>query len=237
MFLNRLSFPGKEIRTLLLVTLLIGLAIGFNDGRATVGIDEYWIRNFCLCCLAVFFALVIRVFIQKIVGFKLGFETEFKSNPYGLFAGIFTAFLFDGHAYLFVPGGTRLKEKPEMHLGSYPYLKVRLKYSLVSIAGWGATLALLIISKGLSGLLPNNIFLAKMALVNALFLVYFLIPLPPESDAFYLAFWSRTWFIFLLAISIGISFSIFLLPAVFSLFLSLAIGLTAAYFFYTKLEK
>ncbi len=237
MFLNRLSFPGREVKALLIATLIVGLTIGFNDGRATVGIDEYWMRNFCICCLAVLFALLIRVFIQKIVGFKLGFEAEFKNNPFGLFAGIFTAFLFDGHAYLFVPGGTRLKERPEMHLGSYPYLKVRMKYSLVSIAGWAATLTLLIFSKALLEIFPNNIFLAKMAIVNALFLVYFLIPLPPESDAFYLAFWSRTWFIFLLASSIAISFSIFFLPVAFSLFFSLVLGLIAAYFFYTKLEQ
>lgn len=225
----------NEISAIAVTILIIGLIIGFNDGRATSSIDQYWINNLMICFLAVFISISLRIGFQKMMGRKLGFDAEFKTNYIGLFLGIFTAFLFNGLAYLFVPGGTRLKEKEEMHIGSHPYIK-RSKFAAVSASGWAATLIILIISTILSFSF-ENLFIEKMMLTNALLLIYFLIPLPPESDAFYIAFWSRTFYIFLLALSLTISISIFFMPLAISIIFSLVLGALATYLFYSKIES
>ncbi|MDI3474080.1 MAG: hypothetical protein PWR30_403 [Candidatus Woesearchaeota archaeon] len=230
-----LKLSNNEIYAIALTTLILGLVIGFNDGRETSSIDEYWINNLMICFLAVFISIFLRIAFQKIIAGKLGFDAEFKPNYIGLFLGIFSAFLFNGFAYLFVPGGTRLKEKEEMHIGSHPYIK-RSKFAAVSSSGEAATLILLITSTILSFSF-ENLFIEKMMRTNALLLIYFLIPLPPESDAFYIVFWSRTFYIFLLALSIAISISIFFMPLAASIILSLALGILATYLFYSKVES
>jgi hypothetical protein len=234
---NKVYFTKKELYTLLIVAIFLGIISGFNDGRATSSIDEFWITNLIVCFLGYLLALIVRIFFQKLTAKRRGYKGEFKVNPYGIFAGIFTTLLFDGVIYFFVHGAFRVKDIPEQRLGKFRHVNLRKDMGLIAISGFLGNLLLIILFKILEGILPNSVFIGKIITANVLLMLFSFAPIPNESDAFYLFQFSRPIYVGLLALGLIIGLSILVSNLFTSLLVGIVGGIIAAFVFYTQVDE
>lgn len=234
---NKVYFTKKELNTILIVAIFLGIISGFNDGRATSSIDEFWITNLIVCFLGYLLALIFRIFFQKLAAKRMGYTGEFRVNPYGIFAGVFTTLLFDGVLYFFVHGAFRVKDIPEQRLGKFRYVNLRKDLGVIAIAGFLGNLLLIILFKALEGVFPSSIFLGKIITANVLLMLFSFAPIPNESDAFYLFQFSRPVYVGLLALGLIVGVSILVSNLFTSLLVGIVGGMIATLVFYTQIDE
>ena len=234
---NKVYFTKKELVSIFIVAIFLGIISGFSDGQATSLIDNYWISNLILCFLGYLLALLARIFLQKLVAKKRGYTGEFKPNPYGIFAGVFTTFLFKGALYFFVHGAFKVKDIPEQRLGQFRYVNLRKDLGVIAISGMLGNLSIIVLFKILQGIFPNSIFIGKIIIANLLLMLFSFAPIPNESDAFYLFHFSRPIFVGLLAFGIILGLSILISNLFTSFIIALLGGITISILFYKQVDE
>jgi Zn-dependent protease len=70
-------FDKREIRHLVITTLVLGFALGFNDHQGTFVLSK-WVANLFTVTLAVGFSFTLHQLAHKVIARNSGFDTEYR---------------------------------------------------------------------------------------------------------------------------------------------------------------
>lgn len=99
-------FTKKELKQLLISTLIIGFIIGFNDKRTTSAIDSYFIFFMIFSMLGAVLALLIKMAVQRYFLYKFGYAPQYNYSINSLLIGIVLVFATQGKLWFLAPGCT-----------------------------------------------------------------------------------------------------------------------------------
>ncbi len=234
------SFSNEEIKSLVIVILLLGFIVGFNDGRATTGIDAYYGLNMLSSILVVALAVLVHLSVQRITGLQAGYKITFRIWWYGLAIGLVFAFITQGHFWLLLPGGIIATMLEKHRLGKFRYGLNYLPLGYIGLSGSAANILLAFFLRIISKipLFASNVLLEKAILVNIAYAIYTYLPIPP-LDGFPMLYASRLIYFFSAGALVGASFLIyfFKLNAIWILLGTLVIAFITWLLYYTKVES
>lgn len=190
------SFSQEESRALIPVILVLSFIVGFNDGSETFSMFS-WLRNYLNSLIIVALAVLVHVCAQKAAGIYLGQKVEYRLWAPAIIAGIVLALISNGEWTVVVAGGIVAHAMTAARIGRFRYGFSYNDLGMVAAAGPLANVGLAILLKALTAL-PGGGLLGKAILINMLFALFAMLPIPPLPGSMVL-FASRSLYVFLLA--------------------------------------
>jgi len=232
---DNIGFKRDEIKHLLLISLVCGLAIGLDDGRAEFDL-VLWSLSLVGSIIAVFLAMSFRWVFMKILGLKHGYLLEFSLWTYGLAAGAVGTILSMGKVYLLMPFSTKFIHHKGMRLGAFRYgidTEEMGKISLYGILGNLFIAALIRLFIGQS----SSIFLRNLMFANVFLAIFTLVPLP-ALDGIKIFIWSRILYVMWATLVVVFGLLILIFPSVWpALIYSIISGIAFAWLFWFWVER
>ena len=180
-----------EKRWLLISVFVMAFILGFDDGREVFEFSA-WMGNFLLGLIAIIIAVFVHETVHRIFGLEQGYRTDFKPFFYGLIAGMVLTSMSYGKILFLAYSGVRLHMMDKHRLG---YFRHRTGYfQLGKIAALGPIANLFVAT--VFYFVPGA-FAQKVVLVNALFAVTNMLPIPP-LDGTYIVYATRRFYFMLL---------------------------------------
>lgn len=222
------SFDQHETLWVFLSIIALALMAGFDDGRKSFD-AALWAANFIQVFFIIFLAVLVHETAHRVYALHIGFKLEFKPWFYGLVAGLIVMLLTTGKFFFLAYSSFEAKLLKAHRLGYFRYGLNYFAIAAIAAVGPVANIALAAIFK-LMVFLPES-FVQKAVLINVMFAIYNLLPIPPLDGA-QLFFGSRILYAFTAGLVLG--WSVFLLIPSFNIFitflgslvLSLAFGVT-----------
>lgn len=174
------GFSPKELKNLVLVILILGFVVGFNDGRSEFEIIP-WLFNLFNCILIVALSVFVRETVRRAHALHFGHKVEFKIWVFGLGFSLVAAVVSMGKIPILVYGGMLASILPAHRLG---YFRYRLSYhdlAGVSFLTNFSSLVLAVFFK-IFTFLPNPL-IQKAMVINLLFACTNMLPIPPMDGA------------------------------------------------------
>ncbi len=226
---------GKNEQLWLLVSVLaMAFIVGFRfEGQEFV--LGAFIANFLLSVFAVSIAVFVHESAHRIFGLNMGYKTEFKPFLYGLVAGVILAFMTYGKVIFLAYSGVLLNIMEKHRLGYFRYQLGYFDLGKVSLAGVLTNLFLAAAIKSM-GFIPQAIS-EKLVLVNVLFAITNILPIPPLDGA-NVMYASKTFYPVALGgvVSCGLLLLIPWLNVWLAIATSLVIGVMTAVMFFNYVE-
>ena len=196
------AFDRQELNGIVVSILLLGLIVGFNDGRPVFELG-HWVFNFINSIIIVTLAVLVHHTAQRLLGIYMGFRVQHRLWFYGLAIGLFLAVLTNG-AVIFIGSSAIMLTVLERHrLG---YFRDGLSYwanGWISLVGPLANILMALILKFMV-FLPNNALIEKAIVVNIALAISQMLPIP-HLDGANVFFASRLVYMFSFGSIIGIS--------------------------------
>ncbi|MBI2144568.1 hypothetical protein HYU17_05485 [Candidatus Woesearchaeota archaeon] len=229
------AFSKQEQLWLLASVLAMAFIVGFSfEGEKFV--FGAFASNFALSLIAVAIAVFVHESAHRIFGLNMGYKTEFKPFLYGLVAGVILAFMTYGKVIFLAYSGVFLHFMEKHRLGYFRYRLGYFDLGKVSLVGVLANLFVAALVKGFGGFLPAA-FAEKMVLVNVLFAITNVLPIPPLDGA-NIMYASKTFYplVFGAIISCGVLLLMTNINVLLALTASLVIGVVTAFAYFNFLE-
>jgi Zn-dependent protease len=174
------SFKRSDLIWILASVLIMAFIVGFRFGGDEFVVSDF-LNNFILSVIAIVIAVFVHESAHKVVGLNMGYKIDYKPFLYGLVAGVIVAFMTYGKVILLAYSGVFLNIMEKHRLGYFRHQLGYFDLGKVSLAGPLANLFLAIIAKSLV-FLPAA-FVDKLVLVNVLFAITNVLPIPPLDGA------------------------------------------------------
>ncbi|MBI3036336.1 hypothetical protein HYY73_01065 [Candidatus Woesearchaeota archaeon] len=228
------AFSRNEQIFLLISVLVMAFIVGFRFEGDKFALNVF-LNNFGLSLIAVAVAVFAHESAHRIFGLNMGYKTEFKPFIYGLLAGIILAFMTYGKVIFLAYSGVFLNIMEKHRLGYFRYQLGYFDLGKVSLAGPLTNLLIAIIVKSM-GFLPQPVS-EKLILVNVLFAITNVLPIPPLDGA-NIMYASKTAypFVFGAVISCGLLLLIPWLSTWLTIAAALAIGIFTAVMYFKFVE-
>ncbi len=226
------AFSPKEIKSMVIAILVLGLVVGFNDGRDKF-IAPLWLMNLFNSIVVVALAVLVRESARRISGLKFAHKVEMKLWLVGLGIALIASLISNGKLWFLAYGGMVVSLMPKQRIGSFRYGISYHDMAGMAYAAVFANLALAGIFRMLS-FLPSPLIDLSIK-VNVLFAILNMIPIPP-LDGSVIFFGSRGGYIFSLALTAAYSVLILYTGIVVSLLGSLAFAALAIVLFIIYVE-
>jgi len=206
-------FTQDEIKALIITIIVLSFIVGFNDKSEAFNFS-HWSTNLFLVFVIIVIAVMVHISAQKIIGLSLGYNIEYNIWWAGLIVGlvlsIVTSALFKGNfsLWLLIPGGIVIHHLASHRLGYFRYGINTVSMSIISIAGPLANIIIATLLWTLQlwfHLFPESYALQQFILINWIFAVCTLLPIPPLNGS-KVFFQSRLVFVFAFAFILGYMF-------------------------------
>ncbi|MBN2454605.1 hypothetical protein JXB11_03600 [Candidatus Woesearchaeota archaeon] len=229
------TFSKFEKRWLLLSIVILAFIVGFNDGREVFEWGP-WLQNFILGLIAVIIAVFVHQSVQRIFGLEQGYRVEFKPFIYGLIGGLVIAFMSYGKLIVLAYSGLKLNIMEKHRLGYFRYQLGYFQLGKISAMGPIANLMVAILFSVMT-FLPAA-FIEKMVLVNVLFAITNMLPIPPMDGANVL-YASRIIYVLLLAgiAAVGLMLIYSWVSTLYAVITGIAFGFLAFTLYIMKVES
>ncbi len=221
------AFTKKELRDLIIAILIIAFVFSFKD---------FTIPNLILAVVVAALSFFIHELTHRIFAIMIGFKSDFKIWWGGLIASLLIVFASNGVVTLILPGGVVNSLIVRQRLGEFRYGLNYWENGLIAMYGPVANLILAFISKILLNFLPQNIFLEKLLIMNIIFAICTMLPIPP-LDGVNTFFAGRVLYVLSFFGILGASVLIYFLPFLYSLLGGLIIMLLAFILYYIAFES
>ncbi len=202
-------FTKKELMWLGVSVLIMAFIVGFEDKSPQFDIANYS-ANMFLSLVAVLVAVIVHESAHRIVAPNLGYKLEFKPFFFGLLGGLILSFMSYGKIIFLAYGSSFLNIMEKHRLGYFRHYLGYFDNGKVAVAGPLANLAAAMIFKGML-FLPDAL-VEKLVLVNVLFAITNMLPIPPLDGA-HVMFSTKTLYPFAMASVIGAA-ALLLIPSV-----------------------
>lgn len=227
-------FSKNELLWLAVSVLGMAFIVGFSFEGEEFVLGKF-ISNFILSVVAVAIAVFVHESAHRIFGLNMGYKTEFKPFLYGLLAGIILAFMTYGKVIFLAYSGVFLNIMEKHRLGYFRYQLGYFDLGKVSLMGVLANLFLAVVVKGI-GFLPEPLA-DKIVLVNVLFAITNVLPIPPLDGA-NIMYASKTFYpiVFGAVISCGVLLLTGWLNVWLVVVAAMVIGIVTAFAYFNFLE-
>ena len=235
MLTKRTLLTKKESSDLLIAVLITTVILAINDGTTSTTITYYWFAHLAVALLASYIALTINIVSSKIyAGFK-GFKSQFTINYIGLFGGLILSIMLNGLPIFAFGGSKSLIDKKRNITRQNPTAltsEMATSAILAALSNLILGTVLIVIAR-----LISNSLIEFAGIVNLLFAVYSLLPVPMYTNAFPLMFHSRTWYVTVLGGIITYSIIITKASVASSILFSILGATLVGYWYFKSYEK
>ena len=173
-----LSFNNEEIKSLAIVTLILGFIASFRYW----GVDKFsfqeGINNFISSVLIVGLSIIAHLIVQKYIALKKGYRINYKHWKVGLIIGLIFAFLSNGFVTFLAIGGIVIHQISGKRIGLFRGGTRYDDLAIISFFGPLTNILLAIIFKTLI-FLPNTILVDKLIMINIWIALFSMLPIPP----------------------------------------------------------
>ena len=230
------AFNKKEVGHLLIAILVVGFIFSFRDwGRAGQLDLLFGLRNFLLATLIAAISFFVHESVHRIFALWIGFKVEFKLWWGGLIASIVLAFASNGAIQLILPGGMVSSLLVRHRLGVFRYGLNYWENGVIAMTGPLANLTLAFVAKLFLSYAPNSWFLQKLLLLNIVFAICTMLPIPP-LDGINTFYGGRILYILSFSGIIGASILIYFTGIVLTIIGGLLIMIIATILYYMTFE-
>lgn len=252
------AISKQEISSLIVTTLVVAFAFGFNDGSDTFQVSR-WLLNYIRFFLIVGVSYLTYIYIIKLVARSRGCEANFdywkvesldirrrikprkrlfKQIPLGLILPVFFAILTFGKFPFVASANMNINAHPDQRIRQRYVSLTEIEEARISLMGPVTFLSLAFLFKIISLLgFFDSIVFDKFIFVNSILAVYHILPFP-TTDGLKVMMGARTFYIFNLTF---ILVSAFLLQSfnligtlIFALLFAIVAGVSYHYFFRFK---
>ncbi|MBI2135504.1 M50 family metallopeptidase [Candidatus Woesearchaeota archaeon] len=173
------NFTRLEARNLIITILILGFIVGFNDGTPN-STFTYWITNMFNSILIVALAVLVHESAHRVIALIGGYRAEYRVWWYGLMFGLILTIVSRGKIWFLLPGGFIVDILQRHRLGHFRY---GINYWIVGIIAFMGALANLLLAMIFKILMyipyfQGNPLLEKVVLVNVIYAIMSLLPLP-----------------------------------------------------------
>jgi len=222
------SYSIEEWRNFLVVSLFFAFIFSFR---------EWSIVNFIQSLIISAIMIYVHNGAQRIHALRLGYKPEFKTWPYGIIGSLILCFITNGIAAIPIYGGTEIHMMLKHRLGKFRYGLNMVNVGLIAMMGPLANIIFAYIIK-LVNLIFHSAFLERMVLLNLLFAVWIMLPIPPLTAGARIFFWSRMSYIFIYGTFIAAAILIWYSNNFFFILIgSLFVGAILWFVYYVSYEE
>lgn len=235
MLTKRTLLTKKESSDILIAVLITTVILAINDGTPSKTITYYWFAHLTVALLASYIALMINIISSKIYAGLKGFKSQFKINYIGLFGGLILSIMLNGLPIFAFGGSESLIDKKHNIIRNVPTAQT----SEMAISAILATLSNLILGTLLIVFARtiSNPLIEFAGIVNLLFAVYSILPIPMYTNAFPIMFHSRTWYAAILGGLIAYSIVIIKASVASSILMGIAGSVLIGYWYFKSYEE
>lgn len=229
------KFTRSELIGFIITIVVLSFIISFREWGTTEFNLLAGLFNWFNATLIVTLVFIIYNFAQRLAGWSVGFNTEYKMWATGLLIGLIVAFASKGKIWLLLPGGILIHHLAGHRLGHFRYDINFFQQGMIAVAG---TLSLITIAAIFKIINVNihNLLLNKLIIFCVVMAIYDILPIPPLSGS-KLFFGSRLTYIFM-ASTIIITGILLLLDinVLMAVFGSIALGIICWFLYYIFFE-
>lgn len=227
-------FTRKELGWLAVSVLILTFIVGFEDKRPEFDFALYS-ANMLVSLVAVVVAVLVHESAHRIVASNLGYKLEFRPFFFGLLGGLILSFMSYGKIVFLAYGSFYLNIMEKHRLGYFRHYLGYFDNGKVAVAGPFANLIAAMIFKSML-FLPEALA-SKLVLVNVLFAITNMLPIPPLDGA-HVMYSTRTLYPFAMAMVVGAA-ALLLIPSItwwVAILGSLCIAVIYSIFYFRILE-
>ena len=226
-----LTISKEELKQILITVVIIAFVWSFNKwGDVSFNFFE-GIKNLFLGALFAFIALVFNQMGQRIVAVHYGYDPIYEYGILGLMIALVITFASRGYLVFFLPGGVTLRHLAASRLGEFRYYTNDWEWAK---AGFQGPFFNILLAAFLS-LFKANPLMRQLMLMNILFAIYSLLPLPGNVGLYlfypHIHFWSFT-----AGIVLASSAVVFFLNPIFTILIGVLAGIFAIFWHYVKID-
>ncbi|MBW2963683.1 hypothetical protein KY306_02825 [Candidatus Woesearchaeota archaeon] len=234
------AFTTKEVRDILICVVVSAFIFSFNDwGRAGQFDLIIGFKNMFLVALLAALAFFVHLSFQRVVALMIGFKAEFKVWWGGLVASFLivfiTASIFNLGFTVILPGGMVIAMLVRHRLGEFRYGVNYWENGIIALWGPIGTMMLAFVFKILLIIFPHSWFLQKGLLINLIYGVCSMLPIPP-LDGINVFFAGRVLYAASFGIILGIALLIYWANLWLTIFGGVLIGLAVWILFFLYIE-
>ncbi len=216
------TFSPEEKKQMITTVVLIAFFYSFNKW-GTVSFDFLaGIKNLFFGALFATIALAANQVGQRVVAVYYGYDPVYSSGMLGLMIGLVVTFASRGYLFFFFPGVINIRHLTASRLGEFRYYTNDWEWAKAGFMGPFLNILLAVLFSPWK----QNPIIFQFMIVNILFAIYSLVPLP-GSPGFYIFYPHVHFWTFIVGIVLGCTAVIFFLPPLFTLLIGIIIGIAA----------
>jgi hypothetical protein len=230
------KFTPSELRDSIISILVLSFIISFTEW----GTDKFslvaGLFNWFNAALIVALVFIIYNGAQRIAGWSVGYNAEYKMWLIGLLIGLIFAFVSRGKIWVLLPGGILIHHLAGHRLGHFRYGLNYFQHGMVAVAGTITLITLAAIFKILNTVFYSSL-LEKLILFCIIFAIYDILPIPPLAGS-RLFFGSRMTYAFMLSTIVVAGVLLLLdINVLMAVLGSIAIGIICWLLYYIFFER
>jgi hypothetical protein len=242
-FLNlkkHFKFSTDEISSLIIVILLFGFALGYDDGYSNFELTR-WFLNLISSIVMVGIVIITHEVARKMAAIKKGYIVDFKPQWILILPVVIISFITRGKLAFILPAtGMFVTMHDRMRLGRFRPGHNYYDNAFIAFMGCYANIIMALFLKSLS-FLPNQAMIVQAIQLNVIYAILNLIPFdfafvlfrlekadirkhPAPMDGTYLIYASRIFYAFVLGVIIVTSLVLMYFEIIPSLIIGLIMG-------------
>lgn len=175
-------FSPSELRGFIISILVLSFIVSFREwGRERFSLIS-GLFNWFNAALIVTLVFIVYNFVQRIAGWSVGYNAEYKMWTIGLLIGLIVAFVSRGRIWVLLPGGVLIHHLAGHRLGHFRYGLNYFQHGMVAVAGTFALITMAALFKILNTVFYSSL-LDKLILFCVVFAIYDIMPIPPLSGS------------------------------------------------------
>lgn len=219
-----LKLSKDEIKQIIITISIIAFVWSFNKwGDATFDFLT-GVKNLLIGALFAFIALFINQIGQRVVAVYYGYDPTYEYGMLGLMIALVITFASRGYLIFFFPGAVNIRHLTATRLGEFRYYTNDWEWAKAGFMGPFLNICFAI----MLAFFKDNPIARQLMIMNILFAIYSLIPLPGNLGLYlfypHIHFWTFTVGIVLVATPI-----MFFLHPILAFFIALIAGIYAMY--------
>ncbi len=219
-----LSLSKEELKQIVVTVLMIAFIWSFNKWGDETFDFVAGIINFSLGAVFALIAVFFNQIGQRFVAVYYGYDPIYEYGILGLMIALVITFASRGVLIFFLPGGVNLRHLTASRLGEFRYYTNDWEWAK---AGFLGPLFNIFFAASLSPF-KSNPYVRQLMVMNMLFAIYSLIPLPGNLGLYLFYPHIYVW-TFAVGIVAACSLMMFFLNPVLTIIISLVIGIAAMY--------
>jgi len=184
------KFSNKELEQLLYVMIISAFVFTFNKWGVEYFDLERGLANFFIAIVFLGIFFFGQIYVKKIVGVKLGYDTKYEWSMPGIMVMIVISFLTYGYVPFLLLGHTKIIQNDRRRIGGWRFAINHLDHYKIYLIGYLFNYLLILLILGPLYLYLESHFVMELIKINLALIFFSILPLP-KNDGLILFFAHR----------------------------------------------